>query len=105
MNNLALLLSKKPGGAAGAEALYRESLGMQRKVLGASHPDTLRSLSDLSVQLKKTGQTVEAEALYQETLEQQRKVLGESHPDVQRTRWRFTRTQSGTATKASNILV
>ena len=48
------------------QALRRETLEVQRRVLGAEHPETLRSMNNLANLLNNTGQADEAEVLYKE---------------------------------------
>ena len=58
-------------------------LGATKAKLGASHPDTLVSMSNLPVLYNSQGKYDQAEPLYVECLELQkaiRTVLGASHP-------------------------
>jgi hypothetical protein len=54
------------------------------RVLGADHPDTLRSASNLAVDLRGLGEVAAARDLDQDTLERRRRVLGADHPDTLR---------------------
>ena len=65
-----------------AEALYRQTLKLQTQVLGAEHPDTLRSMNNLANTLYSQGKYEEAEALYRQTLKLRTQVLGAEHPDT-----------------------
>ncbi|KAL2137468.1 hypothetical protein VTI28DRAFT_9557 [Corynascus sepedonium] len=51
-----------------AEALYRQTLKLRTQVLGAEHPDTLRSMNNLANTLDSQGKYEEAEALHRQTL-------------------------------------
>lgn len=52
------------------------------RMLGADHPDTLASRSNLAVAYRAAGRTTEAFPLYQRTLADCERVLGASHPDT-----------------------
>jgi hypothetical protein len=54
-------------------------------VLGPDHPDTLRSVYTLALQLYVKGDYSTAETLYRRALEGRRRVLGESHPGTRLT--------------------
>ena len=47
-----------------AEALYQQTLKLQTQVLGAEHPDTLRSMNNLVKTLHSRGKYEEAEAIF-----------------------------------------
>ena len=64
------------------EELYRQTLELQTRVLGAEHPDTLRSMNGLANTLVRQGKYGEAEALYRQTFELRTRVLGAEHPDT-----------------------
>jgi tetratricopeptide (TPR) repeat protein len=83
LSHLANVLYDK-GDYAGAEALDREALTMQRKLLGNEHPDVARSLNNLATELLEEGDYTRAEALYREALAMKRKLLGNEHPLVAR---------------------
>jgi tetratricopeptide (TPR) repeat protein len=51
-------------------------------VLGADHPDTLTSATNLAVDLWSLGEYERARALNEETLVRRRRVLGVDHPDT-----------------------
>ena len=59
--------------------MYRETLAVQRPVLGKDHPSTLRTAMDLASVLSNQGKYAEAEEMYRETLAVQRRVLGGDH--------------------------
>ena len=70
------------GHYAEAEKLDRETLDIQRRVLGPEHPDTLMSMNNLATVLEHEGHYAEAEKLDRETLDIKRRVLGPEHPDT-----------------------
>jgi eukaryotic-like serine/threonine-protein kinase len=84
MNNLANIYSEE-GKYAEAEPLYRQTLEMRRRVLGAEHPDTLQSMSNLAIVWNYQGEYASAEALYSDAVGIERRVLGPEHPDALRT--------------------
>ncbi len=65
-----------------AYPLQESALATRRQVLGAEHPDTLYSVSNMGVLQSSQGKLVEAETYYREALERSRRVLGEEHPDT-----------------------
>lgn len=78
---MGVLLSKQ-GRLDEAEALYREALGGNRRVLGDEHPSTLRVVSYMGLLYQRRGKLDEAEALFREALEARRLVLGDEHPET-----------------------
>jgi tetratricopeptide (TPR) repeat protein len=62
-----------------AEALYRRALKGREKVLGAEHPNTLKSLNNFGNFLKTKGDYEGAEAQYRRALEGREKILGVEH--------------------------
>jgi tetratricopeptide (TPR) repeat protein len=80
MNNLANVYVAQ-GKYQRAEALYRETIEAQRRLLGPQHPDTLASTNDLATAYAAQGKFREAEALFGPNLEIQRRVLGPEHSD------------------------
>jgi hypothetical protein len=83
-SNLALALSGQ-GKHDEAEAMHRETLAVQQRVLGLEHPDTLFTASVLALALSGQGKCVEAEKVYRETLAVQQRVLGPEHPSTVKT--------------------
>jgi tetratricopeptide (TPR) repeat protein len=81
MNDLGEALAKL-GQDAEAEALMREALANKRRLLGADHPSTLISLSNLAVFLIQHGKAAEAEPMCLESLERNRRVSGPEHPST-----------------------
>lgn len=65
--------------------MERELLDIERRVLGPEHPDTLRTMTNLSVTLMHEGRYAEAEKMDRELLDIERRVLGPEHPDTLRT--------------------
>ena len=55
---------------------------IQRRVLGAEHPNTLATTGHLVVCLISQGKHTEAEPIRRELLEAQQRVLGMAHPDT-----------------------
>jgi eukaryotic-like serine/threonine-protein kinase len=79
MHDLAWALLQQ-GHVAEAEALERKLMEMQRRVLGADHPDTLGTVSELAFTLCERRDTCdEGVRLNQEVLEKQKRVLGPEH--------------------------
>ena len=68
-----------------AEALYRESLALQRGVLGDEHPEIASTLENLGGVLYQTGRPKETLALLDEVLAIRKKGLGEDSLGVART--------------------
>ncbi|MDA1231386.1 MAG: CHAT domain-containing protein, partial [Planctomycetota bacterium] len=64
-----------------AVAIARDSLVIQRQVLGEQHPDYSISLSNLVEVYRAMGDYARAEPLAVHSLDIKRKVLGEQHPD------------------------
>ncbi len=70
------------GKYAEAEAIKHEVLGVQKRVLGAEHPDTLLTARTLAVYLSGQGKCAEAEAIQREVPGVQKRVIGAEHPDT-----------------------
>ena len=68
--------------AGEAEKLAREALTIQKRVLGADHPDVLTTLVCLAAILQSEGSRAEAEQIELETIEVSRRVLGPEHVDT-----------------------
>jgi serine/threonine protein kinase len=84
MANLSNLLMAQ-GRMDEAGRLIEELLGLQRKVLGQDHPDTLRSMyRQATILCCKQDKREEGRRLTEEVLERQRRVLGQDHPDTLR---------------------
>jgi serine/threonine protein kinase/Tfp pilus assembly protein PilF len=65
-----------------AQTLFARALDLQRRVLGPDDPQTLKSLSRLTVVLTEEGSYPEAERLQREAFVTQTRVLGPEHPDT-----------------------
>ena len=70
------------GKDAEAEALFRETLAAQKRVLGDEHPNSLLTAANLAITLMQQGKDAEAEALCRETHAAQKRVLGDEHPNT-----------------------
>ncbi len=81
LNDFAVALSEAASYEE-AEPLYKRSLEIKEKVLGAEHPSVATTLSNLAELYKAQGRYEEAEPLYKRSLEISEKVLGAEHPDV-----------------------
>jgi len=57
-----------------------KALDIRRRIDGADHPDTLKSMNDLGVLLHSQGRWSDAESIHRETVERRRRVLGDNHP-------------------------
>jgi tetratricopeptide (TPR) repeat protein len=67
-----------------ARTQLERALELQRRVLGAQNPETLKTISRLARTVFHQGKYPEAEALLRQSLEGQRRVLGSEHPDTLR---------------------
>ena len=65
---------------AEAEAIMRELLATQTRVLGGAHSSTLQSAGNLAITLNQQGKHAKAEALYRELLPTMKLVLGDENP-------------------------
>ncbi len=68
------------GEPATARPLYERAWDLRRSRLGADHPDTLKSVSNLAFDLWMLGQYEPARQLAEDTLTRMRRVLGDDHP-------------------------
>ena len=66
---------------ADAEKLLRETLEIQRRVLGPEHPETVRFMVNLATSIVHQGRFDEAEKLERHALDIRRRVL-HNHPDT-----------------------
>ncbi|MFC0052016.1 tetratricopeptide repeat protein [Streptomyces actinomycinicus] len=74
------------GQVTAARDYYRNLTGTTRRYLGADHPDTLRSRSQLAWWQGEAGDAAGAAAAFAELLQDQLRVLEPDHPDTLRTR-------------------
>jgi tetratricopeptide (TPR) repeat protein len=65
-----------------AETMHRETLEVQRRMLGPEHPDTLGTAINLANTLNDQHRYTDAETMYREVLVVKRKKLGPKHPDT-----------------------
>ena len=84
LNDMGVLLWQQ-GDSAGAEKFYRESLAMNRKLLGDKHPEIANGLENVAMTVQDKGDLAGAEALYIQSLNMRRELLGPDHPEVGRT--------------------
>ena len=69
-------LWQNEGKNAEAEALYREVINLDEKVLGPEHPNTLNDKMNLATALQADGKYAEAEAQYRDLIKLKAKVIG-----------------------------
>jgi len=84
VNDLGLMLRDK-GDYDQSEKLLRESLAMERRLVGDKHPALALALNNLALTLWRKGDLAQAESTYRQALAMQRELLGEVHPDVANT--------------------
>ena len=84
VNDLGLLL-RDQGEYDESERLLRESLAMERRLVGDKHPGMALALNNLALVLWRKGNLKEAESTYRQALAMQRELLGDVHPDVANT--------------------
>ena len=65
-----------------AERVYRQVLGLKRKVYGGYHHSTLNAMNNFACVFKSVGKYEEAEQMHRQTLELRKKVLGDEHPNT-----------------------
>lgn len=65
-----------------SEALFREVLALQRKLLGNAHPNVATALNGLGLALHKQGKDDEAEPLLREGVEIEKKARSVAHPQT-----------------------
>jgi tetratricopeptide (TPR) repeat protein len=70
------------GRDAAAEALYRELLRDQERVLGPGHAATLATRNDLAWTTECMGRYREAETMFSQLLADEQQLLGEHHPET-----------------------
>lgn len=84
VNDLGLLYRDK-GDYDQSERLLRESLAMERRLLGDKHPELALSLNNLAQVQQLKGNLAAAESTFRQALAMQRALLGDVHPDVANT--------------------
>ena len=75
-------VATEAGDFGGAIEILKDATEEAERVLGADHPDTLRSRNNLALAHRAAGQLNEAIPLFEETLEAQTQILGPNHPDT-----------------------
>ncbi|MFE7775759.1 tetratricopeptide repeat protein [Streptomyces sp. NPDC057445] len=65
-----------------AVPLFKAVLAQRKQVLGANHPETLRSRDQLAHAYYAAGDQGQAIPLYEANLTHRRRVLGDTHPDT-----------------------
>ena len=65
-------------------------LADQERVLGANHPSTLATRTDLAHAYREAGRTAEAITLLEQSLADQERMLGPNHPTTVGTRNRLS---------------
>ncbi|MGH3771427.1 MAG: FxSxx-COOH system tetratricopeptide repeat protein, partial [Pseudonocardiaceae bacterium] len=78
------------GEPAPARPLFHRAWDLRRSRLGADHPETLDSASNLAFDLWALGQYKQAHQLAEDTLTRMRRVLGDDHPDTLRSATHLT---------------
>ncbi len=77
------------GDLAGAEATFRETLALQRRVHAGDHPLVDAELHNLAVVLDERGKYVEAEAVCREDIAMQRRILSPESRNLAASRGRL----------------
>ncbi|MCX4845694.1 tetratricopeptide repeat protein [Streptomyces sp. NBC_00893] len=78
----AAIQARKAGQRARAVPLFEAILAQCVRVLGDTHPHTLRSRNNLASAYREAGDLVRAVPLFEATLAQCVRVLGDTHPDT-----------------------
>jgi tetratricopeptide (TPR) repeat protein len=81
LNDMGLLLRYK-GDFRESEQLLRESLAMNRRLLGDKHPEVAMSLHNLALVLELKGDLEGANSTFRQALAMRRELLGNVHPEV-----------------------
>jgi tetratricopeptide (TPR) repeat protein len=84
LNDMGVLLWRH-GDLDEAEKFYRESLAMNRKLLGDKHPEIANGMENVAMSLQDKGDLAGAEDMYRQSLTMRRELMGENHPDVAQT--------------------
>jgi hypothetical protein len=74
------------GQPAKAIPLFKRTLADCERVLGADHPNTLRSRNNLAMSYQAAGQPAKAISLLERTIADCERVLGANHPDTKAAR-------------------
>ena len=70
---------REDGKMLDSEHLLLRLLEIERRIHGAEHPNTLRSMNELALTYQAQGRTAKAAALQEEVLEKRRQMLGAEH--------------------------
>jgi|HubBroStandDraft_1064217.scaffolds.fasta_scaffold00064_16 tetratricopeptide (TPR) repeat protein len=84
LNDLGLMY-RDLGNYNGSERLLRESLAMERRLLGDKHPELALALNNLGLVERRNGDLAGAAGTFRQALAMQRELLGNVHPDVANT--------------------
>ena len=79
-------VATEAGDFGGAIEILKDATEESGRLLGADHPDTLRSRNNLANAYRAAGRLNDATPLLEETLEAQTRVLGPNHPATLRSR-------------------
>ena len=79
--NFALVFEEN-GDLNSAEQLEVQVIDMRKKLLGADHPDTLKSIANLASTYRNQGRWSEAEQLQIQVMDMRKKLLTTEHPDT-----------------------
>jgi tetratricopeptide (TPR) repeat protein len=77
-----IFVIRENGGWEHAEQLGVQVMDMRKKVLGAEHPDTLLSMTNLATTYADMGNLHQAEQLESQVFNMRKKLLGTEHPDI-----------------------
>jgi tetratricopeptide (TPR) repeat protein len=77
------------GEPGAAEKVFRDVVGVMSRVLGAEHPDTLRSRSSLAIALNAQGKYAEAETELCDVIQVEEKILGAENANTLNSRDTF----------------
>ena len=88
MNNLASLYYKTEQYDA-AETLYRQSIAIKERHLGANHPQIATSLNNLAFVYQSMQHYADAEQMYTRALAIRAQQLGADHPKTQKVQLDF----------------
>ena len=73
-------VATEAGDFGGAIEILKDATEEAERVLGADHPDTLRSRNNLALAYRAAGRLNDAIPLHEETLEARTRILGPNHP-------------------------
>jgi tetratricopeptide (TPR) repeat protein len=90
MGNMSRVLEDE-GKLAEAEAMMRQTLAIERRVLGDDHPSTTLTMNNLAVLLANQARYDEAEALHREALERRKRSLPAEAPDTLQSMYNLSR--------------